>query len=275
MKTNTFAKKYCISSLCIFSITAFMQNASAQYNNNLKPSQINSPAPKLEFELTVASLDDAWSKREDVNTQQKLMSFLKKEPTVPANYEVAWRVGRLVYYSGNFGLGEKQNTKEKENLFKYGYLIADYAARLSPNKVEGHYWYAVDLGSYGLAKGIFSSLRNAPKGRDALLKAISIDPSYHWGGAYRILGRYYQELPKFISFGDKDKALECFQNAVKVFPNYRPNKVDLAILLGDTGKKDAAIKLLKEANQLPDVDGMEEELHYKRILASSLKKLED
>ena len=126
------------------------------------------------------------------------------------------------------------------------------------------------MGKYSLAKGPLSALGHAKIGRDALLEAVKIDPTYHWAGPYRILGRYYQDLPKGISFGDKKKAREYFNKAIEVAPDFRVNLVYLATL---ETKHDSKLKILKLADAKPDLDGEIEELRYKKNLDIAFKAL--
>ncbi len=225
--------------------------------------------------LTVASLNKAWADRETEDGQIKILKLIQSEPKIPENFEIAWQMSRLVYFSGNFGIGEKLSKDEHIKMFEFGYKTAEIARKLNPDRVEGHYWYAVNLGSYGLARGVLTALSNAKIGRDALLEASKIDPMYHWAGAYRVLGRYYQEVPGIISFGDKKIAKEYFEKAIKIAPNFRLNTAYLGALESDGGDKEKALKLFQEAEKMTDVDGKEEESHYKRNLALDIKKIVD
>ena len=242
-----------------------------------------SVSPKIEakkedqnvISLNVKSLDNAWENRESKEVQEIILKFLQSEPTVPENFDIAWRVARLVYFSGNFGIGEGLSNDDHVKIFLYGYKAAEIAKKLEPTKAEGYYWYAVNIGSYGLAKGVLSALNNASLGRDALLEVVKIDPSYHWGGAYRVLGRYYQEVPRIISFGDKKKAKEYFEKAIEVAPNYIVNTMYLGVLVEDVGEKTDALKLFRDAEKMPDLDGKNEVIRYKRELAEDIKKVQD
>ncbi len=261
----------------------FLSNAAfAQSLQNVMPTSsaqmvkvAQDDSSSSEIQMTVSSLDIAWSKRESEEEQNMILAWLQTEPKVPQNFDIAWRIARLVYFSGNFGLGEQQSRDVLVKLYSYGYKAGELAKILNSNRVEGHYWYAVDLGSYGLAKGVFKALTNAPIGRDALLEAAKIDASYQWGGPYRVLGRYYQELPSVLSFGDKKIAQQYFEKAIDLGKNYALNKIYLGILKKELGDKEGAKKLFLEAQKLPEIEGKEEERHHRQKLALELKKLDD
>lgn len=225
---------------------------------------------------TAKELDKFWEQRQPTENQKKIIKFLKTTEAVPKDFEVAWRVARLVYFVGNFGIGFQSLTKkEKVEIFKYGYEAADIARTLKPDRVEGHYWYGTNLGSFGISKGVLAALGHAEEGRDALIKAIEIDPTYHWGGPYRTLGRYYQETPAFISFGNKKKAEECFNKALEIAPEFRLNIIDLGVLKKEEGKTKLALELLEKAQKTRKLDGELEEKRYLVELAQGIKTLKE
>lgn len=225
--------------------------------------------------LTAKLVDYAWANREDLNNQQIIADYLKsqyysKKPIIPKDYETAWKVSRLVYFIGNYGLGEKkfiadnrQAKSDGSQLFNYGVSAGLAAMAINPKGVEGHYWYAVNLGSYGLVEGVLASARKAKDGIAALKTAISIDPSYQNYGSNRILGRYYQELPKLFG-GDKDKALQLFQEATEKAPQYRNNWVFLGQYYLKTSNYVTAKSYCEKALDLPSQDGLYEEKRFTR-----------
>lgn len=223
----------------------------------------------------IRALDKLWNNRQSIEGQKQIFNFIIQEETIPQDFEISWRVARLVYFAGNFGIGHDSFKKEEKiKIFKYGYIAADIARTEKPERVEGHYWYGVNLGSYGLAKGVFSALGHAEDALNALLKSAEIDPNYHWAGPYRVLGRFYQEVPSFLSFGDKKKAEDYFNKAIALAPDYRLNTINLGVLKKEQGKIDVALDLLKKAKTKPNVDGVLEERRYLEELEKGIATLE-
>ena len=221
-------------------------------------------------QMNIKSLDEAWMNREDLQGENSILNFVQSNPPLPEDFEVCWRVSRLVYFIGNFGLGRKLTQDEHLQVFELGFKAGAIAKKLEPKKVEGYYWYAINLGEYSLNKGLLTALTTATEARDALLEAAKIDPHYHWAGPYRILGRYYQDLPSTISFGDKKIARKYFEKAIETAPNFRVNTEYLGILEKD---KETKSKLFEIAQQKADVDGKIEENLYKENIAADLKAL--
>ena len=270
-KTNTFRKFKILTSLISI---ALVQNFALANQN----SQVNTETTKeINAEtINLKLLDKMWDNRQTPEGEQEIIQFIQAEPEVPKDFNISWKVARLVYFSGNFSLMQKSTNDDKIKLFKYGYTAGLIAKELEPKRVEGYYWYAINLGSYGLVKGIFSALSNAKAGRDSLLEAAKIDPTYQWCGPLRILGRYYQEVPGgIISFGDKKIAQEYFQKAIQTCPNFRLNTMYLGILKKKEGEKSEALELFKKAQALPELDGKNEEKRYEKELAENIKSVQN
>lgn len=228
--------------------------------------------------LTLALLDKCWQNREDLTNQQIIANYLMTQPSIPQDYETAWKTARLVYFIGNYGVGENKFVSSSDGvaLFNYGVSAAKIAKQLKPNRVEGNFWYAVDLGSYGLAKGVLASASNAKYGMAALKVAMSVDPGYQNYGASRILGRYYQELPGIFG-GDADKAYKLISASVKSAPKFSNNWVFLGQFYLSSGQYANAVTACQKALNMTPQDGKYEELRYskeaKQCIAKAQAKL--
>lgn len=227
--------------------------------------------------LSMELLDKCWDKRENLANQKIIAKYLMSQPKVPSKgldaFEIAWKTARLVYFIGNYGYGEKAfvDTKNGVTLFNYGAEAGKVAYQIEPSKVEGYYWYAIDLGSYGLAKGILSAAANAGAGMDALKKAKEIDPTYHWSGSSRILGRYYQELPGIFG-GSNKKALELFKYATEKSPEFDNNWLFLGRFYMNDGDYKKALSSCTKALDTTAIDGRFEEARYKREAKECIAK---
>ncbi len=226
--------------------------------------------------LSVQLLDNAWQNRENTDNQKMIANYLLTKPQLPQNYEILWKTARLVSFIGNYGYGETEYTAKSAgvSLFDYGVNAAKQATQLNPNGVEGFYWYAVDLGNYGLAKGIMSAASNAGKGMDALRKAAQISPSYQSYGSSRILGKYYQELPGIMG-GSNKKALTYLTEASEKSPDYRNNLLYLGQFYLATGEYQQAFDNCTKAVNLKDNDGKYENIRTLREANSCVKKAQE
>ena len=223
--------------------------------------------------LTEAVVDSCWANREDEDNQKIIADYLVKKPAVPNDYATAWKTARLVSFIGNFGVGQSRfvDTSAGVDLFDYGAKAGLQAQKLKPDAVEGYLWYASDLGSYGLAKGILAAASGAKPGMAALEKARKIDPSYEGYASQRILGRYYQELPGMFG-GDTKKAEVLIKGAADNAPSYRNNWVFLGQYYISSGNYESANLACKKALALPETMGKYEEIRFTQEANACLKK---
>lgn len=262
-----------ISAQAAFGANTGSASAPAATTVPATPAVVTSPAPtpaqvsasSLVLESNVKSLDAAWSMRHELHP--KIIDFLKKKPTLTDDYEVLWRLSRLAYYGGFFVLPKSASSQEKMEVFQVGFESGEKARRLAAGRVEGHYWYAVSLGGWGIAKGILNALSTAKTMREALNEAIKIDPKYHFAGPLRVRGRLYNKLPGVISFGDNKLAMEDLKKAIALAPESKLNHMYFAEVQAKVMSKTDALKTLEFAKTLPDVVGVEEESAYRRDIS--------
>jgi len=98
---------------------------------------------------------------------------------------------------------------------------------LAGDRPEGHYWLGINYGVYGEAKGILKSLSLVKPIKEEMNKVLALDPSFDDGGADRVLGRVYHELPGFAG-GSKKKALEHLLKSREMGPQVGLTRIYLA-----------------------------------------------
>ncbi len=134
---------------------------------------------------------------------------------------------------------------------KRGIMAGRQARALAPERVEGHYWYAVHVGfladvdrSYGLSA--------VAEMEPALKKAIELDEKYDYAGPLRVLGVLLTRTPPPpVSIGSPRKGLRLLQRAVEQFPEYPENYLYLGEALRDNGRADEARAAWQKLLTLP------------------------
>lgn len=122
--------------------------------------------------------------------------------------------------------------------------LTDEAAALveeNPNQADVLIWQGIILASYARERGGLGALGTAGDARDALERAIELDPQGGNGSAYVTLGALYDRVPgRPIGFGSSDKAEQMFKRALEI----RPDGIDVsyyyAAFLKEEGNTQAA-----------------------------------
>jgi tetratricopeptide (TPR) repeat protein len=138
-------------------------------------------------------------------------------------YGAYWRMARIEYWIGD----HTGNNSEKKRIFEQGIYHAKKAVQKAGDRPEGHYWLGINYGVYGEAKGILKSLSLVKPIKEEMNKVLAFDPSFDDGGADRVLGRVYHELPGFAG-GSKKKALEHLLKSRELGPRVGLTRIYLA-----------------------------------------------
>ena len=132
-------------------------------------------------------------------------------------------MSRLSYWIGD----HTPNKDVKKRIFLQGVDYAKKAIELGPDKADGHFWLGVCYGVYGDAKGVLKSLSLVKPIKAEMRRVLEIDPAYDRGGADRVLGRVFHEVPR-IAGGSEKTSLEHLLKAVEYGPRVGLNLLYLA-----------------------------------------------
>ena len=177
-----------------------------------------------ETKTLVQQGDDLYAQRGDLaKAKVALATYQAALAAAEDAYDVNWRLARVEYWIGD----HTADKTAKKQIFQQGINHAKKAIELGPNKVEGHFWLGVCYGVYGEAKGVLKSLALVKPIKVAMRRVLEIDPAYDKGGADRVLGRVYHEVPGFAG-GSEKKSLEHLLKAVEYGPRVGLNLLYLA-----------------------------------------------
>lgn len=194
----------------------------------------------------VRALDELyWHRNEGRNLDENLRGLDAALAASPGDPELLWRKGRALYRRG------ERQARRAEKLADY--LTAEdlikRSLELRPGSADAHFWYGVAMGRRGETQGILKSLFLIKPIRREMRETLRLDPDH--GGAHRVLGEILWQVPGFAG-GDKKKALEEFEAAVRLSPNYTANYEPLAEAYVRAGRKDEAVALLKRVEAIKD-----------------------
>jgi len=213
--------------------------AAAGRNGNNGATQPSRPLAEI-----LREVDALHARRDDTGAlpaEKKLLDDLIAH--APQEFEVLWRAARYAFWiSDDPGL----DTAKRSVVGKEGWDLAERAIAREPNRVEGHYWAAVNIGNYALGLGIMKALANGLEGkfRGRLSRAEALDRRYERGAIDVAWGRFFQKLP--WPKRDTKEAATRFGNAIRAFPGNLRARVYLASLYEEDDKHTEAKRLLDE-----------------------------
>jgi tetratricopeptide (TPR) repeat protein len=216
-----------------------------------------------------ADPDALYRQRENiVSAQQAEAVWVERLAQNAKDFDAAWKLARARYW-----LGGHAEEKRRKGYLEGGIAAARAAAAIAPDRPEGHFWMAANMGALAESFGLRQGLKYRGDIKDALETVLRLDPAYQQGSADRALGRWYYKVPGL--FGGSDRKSE--QHLRKSL-TYNPNSVSslffLAETLIDLDRKDearAAIQQLLAAPEEPE--WAPEDREFKKKAAALLTTL--
>lgn len=168
----------------------------------------------------------------------------------------SWGAQKFVAASRDAALAalQERNNGKAKDLAQQGRDYAERCLMTAPEEPGCYYWRAVNTGVYyrlhvlGYQTGVKQMIADCEK-------VIELDPRYDHGGAYRILGQLYTQLPQTGGRPDSitrdlSKAEEALRKAVQLSPDYPENHLALAETLVAQEKFSEALASLTQARDL-------------------------
>ena len=143
-------------------------------------------------------------------------------------------------------LAERETNPEKrEKLATQGVSFAEAAIAQGGNSDGAvHYYLAANLG-LAVREHITLAVGNLGRLESEMKQALALSPDIDDGGPLRLLGALYLKAPAWPNgIGDRDKALELLEKAVKEHPRHPLNHLFYAQALWEEGD-DASLTQVK------------------------------
>jgi tetratricopeptide (TPR) repeat protein len=185
-----------------------------------------------------------------------------------ADLDAASKLARACYW-----LGSRVPEADRRARFEQGIEAARHAVDTWPNRPEGHFWLAANMGGMAEGFGLRAGLRYRGAIKASLEKALAIDAAYLDGSADRALGRWYARVPRL--FGGSDaKAVEHLQRSLTFAPNSIPTHLFLAETYLEMNRQADARRELEVVLAAPfDPDWTPEEREFKKQAEAHLRRL--
>ena len=186
----------------------------------------------------------------------------------PRDFESAWKLARACYW-----LGGHVALDDRRKQFERGIEAANKAVALHPNRAEGHFWLAADMGAMAEGFGLRAGIKYRGPIKKALETVLMIDPGFQQGSADRALGRWYLKVPRLFG-GSKDKSVEHLKRSLGYDANSTATHFFLAETYLDMDKNDEARRELQAVLGAPlNPEWTPEDKEFKEKAAALLKKL--
>jgi tetratricopeptide (TPR) repeat protein len=232
MATHRFYRFITIALLC-FSIVSCAKKVDTE-----------SVAPAANTALigeTVTKCDALFKERADLAKLREAVKSLAAVRNPDArNFEVEWKFAKYNFFLGKHATDEK----EKEKAFEDGAAAGKIASRVEPNKPDGYFWYAANLGEQAKLSPVTVGVKSIDEIREAMNKVLEIDPKYQNASAYDGLAQLELSTAGLMG-GKPEKAVEYLETALKIEDDNSYLHLHLAEAYLATNKKDEAKKQLE------------------------------
>jgi hypothetical protein len=186
----------------------------------------------------------------------------------PQAFDAAWKLARADYW-----LGGHAPQKEQRAFFEEGIEAGRKAAALQPNRPEGYFWMAANMGALAESFGLRAGIKYRKAIKDALETVLRLDPAFQQGSADRALGRWYYKVPGLFG-GSHALAEQHLRESLKYNPNSTASHFFLAeLLLNDGRKAEARAELQKMLDAPLDPDWAPEDREFKEKARSLLIRI--
>jgi hypothetical protein len=163
----------------------------------------------------------------------------------PRNFEAAWKLARADYW-----LGGHAAAPERRAFLERGIDAGRIASTLMPNRPEGHFWIAANMGALAESYGIRAGLKYRGPIKNELETVLRLDPAFEGGSADRALGRWYFKVPALFG-GSRKRAEEHLRASLAYDPQSTATHFFLAELVIDDHRKDEARAELQKVIDAP------------------------
>jgi tetratricopeptide (TPR) repeat protein len=207
--------------------------------------------------------------REDLaNARAAAAAWADRLKKHPGDFEAAWKLARARYW-----LGGRAPDAERKGLLEAGIAAGRTAAAIEPNRPEGHFWIAANMGALADSFGLRQGLKYRGDIKDELLTVLRLDPAFQHGSADRALGRWYFKVPGLFG-GSNKKSEEHLRKSLTYNPDSSASRFFLAETLLDMGRKsDARAELRRVIDGPLDPDWAPEDREFKERAKKLLARL--
>jgi len=211
--------------------------------------------------------DRLYANRADLASARRAAGIWRAR-SAAGSFDAAWKLARADYW-----IGGHAPQADRRGVLEDGVDAGRKAIALQPDRPEGHFWTAANMGALAESFGMRQGLKYRKAIKDELDTVLRVDPGYEQGSADRALGRWYYKVPSL--FGGSRKTAESHLRAsLRYDPHNMASHFFLAEMFlddGRTAQARAELQAVLDAPNHPEWIPEDEEFKAKarRMLAST------
>ena len=211
--------------------------------------------------------DALYKQRENIaSAQQAEAAWADRLAKDAKDFESAWKLARARYWLG----GHAADARRKVYL-EAGIAAGRAAVAIAPNKPEGHFWIAANMGALAESFGLTQGLKYRGRIKTELERVVAIDEPWLQGSADRALGWWYHRVPGLFG-GSEVNAEEHLRRALTYNPVSTATLYFLGEVLLERGKTAEARATFQRVLDAPlDPDWTPEDKEFKDKARARLK----
>ena len=176
----------------------------------------------------------------------------------PKDFAAAWKLSRADYW-----LGGHAAQADQRGYYEAGIEAGRRASAIEPDKPDGHYWTAVNMGALAESAGLRAGLKYRKPIKTELETARRLAPAFLEGSADRALGRWYYKVPRLLG-GSHKEAEEHLKASLRYKNDSTVTHYFLAELYADDGRTaEARMEIQKVLDAPIDRDWAPEDREWK------------
>jgi len=190
---------------------------------------------------------DTWyARRDQADAAQRAAAIWQRRAEAnPQDLESVWKLSRACYW-----LGGHAAEAARRGWLEKGVTAGQQAAQIRPDRPEGYFWMAANMGELAESFGLRAGLKYRGRIRSALEKVLAIDPAFQEGSADRALGRWYFKVPVLFG-GSKAESEAHLRKSLSYDPASTATLYFLAETLFARDKDAEAVAALRKVLDVP------------------------
>lgn len=170
-------------------------------------SKIKKAVPTAEI---VQQSDALFAQRTNVAKLREAIQIVSRARNADQrDFEVEWKFAMYNYFLSK----QLSDEKEADKILKDGYAAGLIASRIAPDKPDGYFWAAANLGEQAKRSPITVGLKSKAEIRELMNKVIELQPNYQGASAFDALAQL--ELATTLVGGKPEKAVEYLEKALE------------------------------------------------------------